>query len=142
MTSLGQTMNALLVADRATDSSCNSRYYMAARTFASNTQIDFNNSTATPVVEYADAPRSASPPDFPALPAVDHIAAATAYMARLRSLVTKDHSVDVPARVDEHMLVTIATNPASLRAQRGVRGPQCQPPRGEPEQRQLREPGR
>ncbi|KAL6635198.1 hypothetical protein ACP70R_027869 [Stipagrostis hirtigluma subsp. patula] len=33
-----------------------------------------------------------------------------AYAARLRSLATKDNPLDVPARVDEHMLVTIAVN--------------------------------
>ena len=46
MISPGQTMNALLEADRATDggSGRNSRYYMAARTFATNPQLSVNNS--------------------------------------------------------------------------------------------------
>jgi len=112
MISPGQTMNALLEADRATDggSGRNSRYYMAARTFATNPQLSVNNSTATAILEYTGAPPSAGPPDLPRLPAVGDIAAATAYTAQLRSLVTKDHPVDVPTHVDEHMLVTIAVN--------------------------------
>jgi laccase len=57
MISPGQTMNALLVADRATDGSCNSRYYMAARTFSTNTNMKFNNSTATAIIEYNDTRR-------------------------------------------------------------------------------------
>ena len=73
MIAAGQTMNVLLHADRAA-----SRYYMAARTFATNSEIPVNNSTATAVLEYTDAPPSAGPPDLPSLPAVNDIAAATA----------------------------------------------------------------
>ncbi|KAG2614274.1 hypothetical protein PVAP13_4KG379103 [Panicum virgatum] len=63
MVASGQTVDALLHA-------AGGRYYMAARTFASNTNVDFNNSTATAILEYADA--SPAPPVFPAaLPAVD-----------------------------------------------------------------------
>ncbi|XP_044955525.1 putative laccase-9 [Hordeum vulgare subsp. vulgare] len=115
MISPGQTVDALLEADRATNSSSNGRrYYMAARTFASNTGIDFNNSTATAIVEYStDAPRAAraSTPEFPNLPAVNDTDAAAAYTEQLRSLASKDHPADVPAgHVDEHMLITIAVN--------------------------------
>jgi hypothetical protein len=81
---------------------------MAARTFASSPQLDSDNTNATAILEYTDAPPSAAPPDFPNLPAVDDIAEASAYAAQLRSLVTSDHPVDVPTHVDEHMLVTIA----------------------------------
>jgi laccase len=109
MIAAGQTMNVLLHADRAANAS--SRYYMAARTFATNMQIPVNNSTATAVLEYSDAPPSAGPPAaLPDLPAVDDLAAATAYTARLRSLATDGHPVDVPTRVDERMLVTISVN--------------------------------
>lgn len=109
----GQTKTVLLMADRPTDSSSsNGRYYMAARTLASNTKIPFNNSTATAILKYMDAPPAsrAGPPDFPNLPAINDTDAATAYTAQLRSLATKDHPVDVPKHVDEHMLITIAVN--------------------------------
>ncbi|KAM3209105.1 hypothetical protein ACQJBY_063660 [Aegilops geniculata] len=103
----GQTMDALLEADRADGG----RYYMAARTFASNPNIEVNNSTATAIVEYMDDTPTRGPPEFPAnLPGVNDIDSATAYTAQLRSLGSKDHPVDVPRQVDEHMLVTIAVN--------------------------------
>nr|CAB3451097.1 unnamed protein product [Digitaria exilis] len=123
----GQTMDVLLEADRATDGSCNSRYYMAARTFATNTNIDFDNTTATAILEYVDAPPSAGPPEFPNLPAITDIAAATAYTAQLRSLATVEHPVDVPTHVDEHMLVTIAINVLPC----GPGNETCQGPNGE-----------
>ncbi|CAN6274426.1 unnamed protein product [Urochloa humidicola] len=120
MISPGQTMNALLEANRPTDH----RYYMAARTFATNPQLEVNNSTATAILEYTNAPPSAGPPPgFPNLPAVDDIAAATAYTAQLRSLVTKAHPIDVPTHVDEHMLVTIAVNTLPCGANETCKGP-------------------
>ncbi|PUZ59063.1 hypothetical protein GQ55_4G011300 [Panicum hallii var. hallii] len=143
MVASGQTVDALLRADRAPGDG--GRYYMAARTFASNTNVDFNNSTATAVVEYADAPPAArrGPPAFPAtLPAVDDAAAAEAYTARLRSLASEAHPVDVPARADERMLVTMAVNLIPCVAPNAA----CSGPRGdregEPQQRELPEPRR
>nr|XP_051196427.1 putative laccase-9 [Lolium perenne] len=105
----GQTVDALLEADRATNGSSNGRYYMAARTFASNTNIGFNNSTATAILEYADA--RAGTIDFPILlPAINDLNASLEYTAMLRSLGSKGHPVDVPTHVDEHMLITLAVN--------------------------------
>ncbi|CAL4967007.1 unnamed protein product [Urochloa decumbens] len=123
MISPGQTMNAILVADRPTNGSGNSRYYMAARTFVTNPNIGVDNTTATAILEYTDAPPSAGPPDFPNLPAVHDIATATAYTAQLRSLVTKEHPIDVPAHVDEHMLMTIAVNLLPCGANETCEGP-------------------
>ncbi|KQK01919.1 putative laccase-9 [Brachypodium distachyon] len=112
MISPGQTMDALLDTDRAIMGSSNGRYYMAARTFASNPDLDFNNSTATAILEYMDAPRArrVGLPDFPNLPANLDMDAATEYTAQLRSLASKDHPVDVPMHVDEEMFITIAVN--------------------------------
>ncbi|TKW23483.1 hypothetical protein SEVIR_4G294600v4 [Setaria viridis] len=109
MVASGQTVDALLHANCA----AGGRYYMAARTFASNTNVvEFNNSTATAILEYADAARGrAAAPVFPAtLPAVEDMAAATTYTKRLRSLASEAHPVDVPARADERLLVTMAVN--------------------------------
>ncbi|KAJ1281063.1 hypothetical protein BS78_04G279600, partial [Paspalum vaginatum] len=121
----GQTMDVLLKADRvATGGSGNSRYYMAARTFSTNTVIPFDNTAATAILEYTDAPPSMGPPDLPNLPAIDDTASATAYTAhKLLSLITKDHPVDVPAHVDEHMLVTIAVNVLPCGPNRMCAGP-------------------
>ncbi|KAF8775718.1 hypothetical protein HU200_004296 [Digitaria exilis] len=103
MISSGQTMDLLLHAINGSAS----RYYMAARTFQTNTELTVNNTTATAILEYTDAPPlTAGSPELPVLPAVDDLAAATAYTAALRSLAT----VDVPTHVDEHMVVTISVN--------------------------------
>ncbi|CAM0944163.1 unnamed protein product [Alopecurus aequalis] len=108
----GQTMDALLVADRVANGSSNGRYYMAARTLASNLGIGYDNTTATAILEYTDAPPAARAikPDFPNLPAIGDVNAGIAYTAQLRSLGSKDHPIDVPTDVDEHMLITIAVN--------------------------------
>ncbi|XP_051192714.1 putative laccase-9 [Lolium perenne] len=108
----GQTVDALLHADRAANGSSNGRYYMAARTLASNTDIGYDNTTATAILEYTDAPPAsrAGRPDFPGLPAFNDLNASAAYTAQLRSLGNKAHPVDVPTDVDEHMLITIAIN--------------------------------
>ncbi|CAN6162688.1 unnamed protein product [Urochloa humidicola] len=114
MVAAGQTVDALLHANAT--AGAGGRYYMAARAFASNTNVAaFDNSTATAILEYADAsPAMAARPLalFPdtTLPAVDDIAAAAAYTARLRSLASAAHPVDVPARADERLLVTMAVN--------------------------------
>ncbi|KAF8652953.1 hypothetical protein HU200_062384 [Digitaria exilis] len=101
--SSGQTMDLLLHAINGSAS----RYYMAARTFQTNTELTVKNTTATAILEYTDAPPlTAGSPELPVLPAVDDLAAAAAYTAALRSLDT----VDVPTHVDEHMLVTISVN--------------------------------
>ncbi|KQK01912.1 laccase-21 [Brachypodium distachyon] len=112
MISPGQTMDALLEADRAINGSSNGRYYMAAHTFASNPNLTFTNSTATAILDYVDAPpaKRAGPPDFPNLPNFFDMKAATEYTAQLRSLASKDHPVDVPMKVDVPMLITIAVN--------------------------------
>ncbi|XP_006649051.2 putative laccase-9 [Oryza brachyantha] len=107
----GQTMDVLLEASRTLGS--NSRYYMAARTFITLPvdTIPSNNSTATAIVEYTDsAAARAGPPDFPILPAVKDMDAAMAFLMQLRSLGNKEHPVDVPTNVDEHMLIDLAIN--------------------------------
>lgn len=121
----GQTMNMLLEANCATDGSANSRYYMAARPFFTNTAVNVDDKNTTAILEYTDAPPSASagPPDSPDLPAMDDIAAATAYTAQLRSLVTKEHPIDVPMEVDEHMLVTISVNTIPCEPNKTCAGP-------------------
>ena len=119
MISSGQTMNVLLEANRATNgSSDNSRYYMAARPYFTNKGPLVDDKNTTTILEYMDVPasRSAGPPDSLDLPAINDTAAATAYTAQLRSLATKEHQIDMPTEVDEHMLVTISVNTLSLRS--------------------------
>jgi laccase len=96
---------------------------MAARAFATNTLVNFDKTNATAILEYTDMPPFAGPPDFPDFPAFGDIAAATAYTAQLRSLVTKEHPIDVPMEVDEHMLVTISVNTLPCRGNKTCAGP-------------------
>ncbi|XP_066374074.1 putative laccase-9 [Miscanthus floridulus] len=129
MVAPGQTVDALLDADdRGAGGRC--RYYMAARTFASDTTVPFNNSTATAVLEYTRTLRRRGtprrrPPVFPVatLPAVNDIGAAAAYTTRLRSLASEEHPVDVPARVDERLVVTMAVNLLPCAANTTCSGP-------------------
>ncbi|PVH66970.1 hypothetical protein PAHAL_1G397000 [Panicum hallii] len=121
----GQTVTALLRADRASRGPRNTRYYMAARPLSTNPLVLFNNSTATAVLEYTDAaaPPSLATPDFPILPDINDCAAADAYTARLRSLASDAHPARVPRRVDEHMLVTIAMNEIACAPDENCQGP-------------------
>lgn len=125
MISPGQTMNMLLSPKRGLR--IKRRYYMAARTFVTNTAeggIAVDNTTATAILEYVDVPPSPGPPDFPAqLPNLTDVPAATAYTARLRSLATRDHPVDVPTRVDEHLFVTVSLNTLPCGANENCTGP-------------------
>jgi laccase len=105
MVAAGQTLDLLL---RARNDGAG-RYYMAARTSATDTAIAYNNSTATAVLEYYDDGKTR--PLFPVhLPAANDTGAAAAFTARLRSLASTEHPVDVPAHVDQRMVVTMAIN--------------------------------
>ncbi|XP_051196568.1 putative laccase-9 [Lolium perenne] len=106
----GQTMTVLLKARRRGHS--NARYYVAVRPLATNPAAVLDNSTATAILEYINA-SSANRADFPTLPSINDSSAAAAYTAQLRSLASKEHPADVPRRVDEHMLVTVAVNEIS-----------------------------
>ena len=83
----GQTVTALLTADRASRGLRNARYYMAARPLLPNNPfVIFNNSTSTAVLEYADdaaalpSGGAAPDPEFPVLPAINNSTAADAYV--------------------------------------------------------------
>ncbi|XP_066319505.1 laccase-21-like [Miscanthus floridulus] len=119
----GQTVTALLTADRASRGLRNARYYMAARPLLPNNPfVIFNNSTATAVLEYADD-AAAPDPEFPVLPAINDSAAADAYTSRLRSLASEEHPVNVPRHVQEHMLVTLAVNLIACSPDEHCQGP-------------------
>ncbi|XP_066399405.1 putative laccase-9 [Miscanthus floridulus] len=122
MISSGQTMNVLLEANRATNGSGdNSCYYMAASPFF--TVLMYDEKITTAILEYTDAPPCTGPPDSPDLPGAHDVTAATAYTAQLRSLVTKEHPIDVPMVVDEHMLVTISAGTLPCEANKTCDGP-------------------
>ncbi|KAJ0975211.1 hypothetical protein J5N97_017176 [Dioscorea zingiberensis] len=114
----GQTMDLLLFANQQSlnkSSAKNNRYYMATRPYASADGVEYDNSSATAIIEYKNqrsklSPPSTSSPLFPVLPADNDTNAATAFTAKLRSLDSKDHPADVPKDIDERVIITIAMN--------------------------------
>ncbi|KAJ0978855.1 hypothetical protein J5N97_014329 [Dioscorea zingiberensis] len=111
----GQTMDLLLVADQPVNKSLsNNRYYMVAKPYASAVGVRYNTNNTTAILEYV-TPRgngtiTDSSPVFPSLPADDDTDAATAFTANLRSLASKEHPVDVPQKIDEQVIITVAVN--------------------------------
>ncbi|KAJ3673349.1 hypothetical protein LUZ60_006723 [Juncus effusus] len=88
----GETLDLLLEADQ----SPKKRYYMAARAFdfLNVTQID--NTTTTAIIEYisgSDAEKTH--PVLPQLPYYNDTNAATSFTFSIRSLVDKDHEINV-----------------------------------------------
>lgn len=108
----GQTMDVLLDANQAPDD----RYYMTATAYSSGTNVSFDNTTTTAVVEYVN-PRSenscchfSSRPWLPSLPSNNDTNAATKFTRRLRSLASEDHPIDVPMTINERFLITVSVN--------------------------------
>ncbi|THU64926.1 hypothetical protein C4D60_Mb01t31640 [Musa balbisiana] len=97
----GQTTDVLVTMDQPA-----SRYYIAARAYASAQGVAFDNTTTTAILEYdcgCSEPGQGVPPVFPALPAYNDTGAASAFSAGLRSLST----VDIPGPVDENLFFTV-----------------------------------
>ncbi|RWV83431.1 hypothetical protein GW17_00054962 [Ensete ventricosum] len=97
----GQTTDVLVTMDQPA-----SRYYIAARAYASAQGVAFDNTTTTAILEYdcgCSEPGQGIPPVFPALPAYNDTGAASAFSAGLRSLST----VDIPGPVDENLFFTV-----------------------------------
>ncbi|XP_008799813.1 laccase-3 [Phoenix dactylifera] len=98
----GQTTDVLVSMDQPP-----SRYYMAARAYASAQGVPFDNTTTTAILDY-DCGCSAKPgqgiqPAFPNLPAYNDTATATAFSTGLRSL----NKVSIPSPVDENLFFTV-----------------------------------
>ncbi|KAK1406802.1 hypothetical protein QVD17_38410 [Tagetes erecta] len=79
----GQTLDCLLEAKHA---STRGRYYMAARAYSSATNIAFDNTTTTAILQYADHPVTTTSPLVPSLPCYNDTTAAFDFVGRLRSL--------------------------------------------------------
>ncbi|GMH30546.1 hypothetical protein Nepgr_032389 [Nepenthes gracilis] len=99
----GQTTDVLVSGDQPP-----TRYYMAARPYQSAQGAPFDNTTTTAILEYKSAPCPSTlggggSPLFPALPAFNDTATATAFDTSLRSL----KKVEVPADVDENLFFTV-----------------------------------
>ncbi|KAF3789372.1 putative laccase-9 [Nymphaea thermarum] len=104
----GQTMDVLLEANQPPN-----LYYMAARAFSDGVGAPFDNTTATAIVEYSNytLPHSTAPsPIYPHLPYYNNTLAAFNFSQRLRSLASGDHPIEVPLKVDTHLVYSISVN--------------------------------
>lgn len=103
----GQTMDVVVVAN----ASGGGRYYMAARNYASAQGVPFDNTTTTAILQYNFGPQNLTPV-FPSatLPNLTDNAAATQFVAGLRSLASADHPANVPQAIDQRLIVTVAVN--------------------------------
>lgn len=99
----GQTMDVLLEANQQP-----SHYYMASRPH--NVAGNAGTNTTTAIVVYSGNYSAPASPLLPTLPAIDDTVAADGFTARLRSLASKDHPVDVPQTVDQELLFTLSVN--------------------------------
>ncbi|GFP79021.1 laccase-14 [Phtheirospermum japonicum] len=99
----GQTIDFLLQANQQP-----SHYYMASRDF--NIGGEAGNTTTTAIVEYTGNYSAPSSPLLPNLPDVNDNLAATSFTQRLRSLVTKDHPIDVPKNVSNIFFFALSVN--------------------------------
>lgn len=105
----GQTIDVLLEANQ----SPNNHYYMAARVYTGLTSTPFDNTTATAIVEYSgihNHNHSSSPPLLPFLPYYNDTSASVSFTKKLRSLVDKNHPIDVPTKIDKRMFFTFSVN--------------------------------
>lgn len=98
----GQTTDVLVTTDQPP-----SRYYVAARSYASAQGVPFDNTTTTAILEYdcgcSSKPGQGIPPAFPTLPAYNDTATATSFSTSLRSL----NKVKIPGPVDENLFFTV-----------------------------------
>lgn len=108
----GQTMDVLVTANQSL-----SQYYMAARQFVSLDQnvTDFDNMTATAVLQYRG---NYTPPDIPSfpttLPSFHDLDYGLSFLPRLRSLASPEHPVNVPFDITTRMYITIEMNEVSF----------------------------
>ncbi|KAL0384506.1 UNVERIFIED_CONTAM: Laccase-14 [Sesamum radiatum] len=102
----GQSMDVLLEADQPSSR----LYYIAARAYSSAFGAGFDKSTTTGILQYGRASDHSPSPIFPRLPPYNSTRASTEFSRRLRSLVSREHPIDVPLKVDTHLFFTVSVN--------------------------------
>ncbi|KAL1808967.1 hypothetical protein ACET3Z_025957 [Daucus carota] len=117
----GQTTDVLITADQTP-----SRYYIAARAYASAQNVPFDNTTTTAILEYKSAPCPAKGtsirPVLPSLPAFNDTATATKFSTSFRS----PRKVEVPTTIDESLFFTVGLG--VNRCPSGANANTCQAP--------------
>ncbi|KAM3759982.1 hypothetical protein ACB098_01G160600 [Castanea mollissima] len=104
----GQTMNLLLTANQPLG-----HYYVVARQYDTDQSFfnGFDDTNATAILMYNGNYTAPDVPLFPSnLPAYTDNNAAYKFIARLRSLASKDHPVNVPLNITTKMFITISMN--------------------------------
>ncbi|KAL8520309.1 hypothetical protein ACS0TY_011015 [Phlomoides rotata] len=120
----GQTTDVLMTADQPP-----TRYYIAARAYASAQGAPFDNTTTTAILEYESASCSSKScasvkPVMPKLPAFNDTATVTAFTTSFRS----PRKVPVPTKIDHNLFFTVGLGLNNC--PRGKRPRNCQGPNG------------
>ncbi|KAF2297484.1 hypothetical protein GH714_024241 [Hevea brasiliensis] len=100
----GQTMDVLVTANQAP-----SYYYMSSNPFFDSV-APFDNTTSTAILQYKGNFTRPSSIPFPTLPSITNDSAASNFTTRLRSLASKNHPVNVPKNITQHLYITISVN--------------------------------
>lgn len=117
----GQTMDALLFTNQ--NSSC--LYYMAARAYSSGTNVSFDNTTTTALLQYQrnDVVPSQSPLFSTSLPDYNDTKSAFNFITRVRSLADNDHQINVPLNITTKLVSTVSINTFPCPENRSCKGP-------------------
>ncbi|KAJ3703873.1 hypothetical protein LUZ61_007578 [Rhynchospora tenuis] len=107
----GQTMDVLIKANQFQNSSSHPRYYIVARPYVGNTRVDYDGNKTTAILEYeTNYTTIPARPLLSSLPAIGDTDAVAKFADGLRSLADKDHPIDVPKTINEHMYITVSIN--------------------------------
>ncbi|KAL6219852.1 hypothetical protein ACLB2K_007611 [Fragaria x ananassa] len=105
----GQTMDLLLHANQSPN-----HYYMAATAYVGGA-VPYDNTTTTALLQYANRGTKgnytpSSTHLLPNLPAHNDTNASVHFSGSLRSLADKNHPIDVPLKITNHLFFTVSVN--------------------------------
>ncbi|KAJ4759718.1 Laccase [Rhynchospora pubera] len=107
----GQTMDVLIKANQHQNSSTPSRYYIAARPYIGNILVSYDANITTAILEYeTNYTKISAPPLLSPLPAINDSDTVAIFSGGLRSLADKNHPIDVPQTINEHMYIVASLN--------------------------------
>ncbi|CAJ2649070.1 unnamed protein product [Trifolium pratense] len=116
----GQSMDILLEANQRSLG----HYFMAARPYFSVDGARFDNTTTTALLVYNNSHKHhKKSPILPNLPPYNNTQASTIFTKKFRSLATKTHPINVPKKVDTHLLFTFSVNLLNCTHDKPCNGP-------------------
>ncbi|KAJ6306755.1 hypothetical protein OIU78_021966 [Salix suchowensis] len=80
------------------------------RVYSSENGAQYDNTTATAIVQYNGSYTPSSTPSLPHLPAFNDTTASANFTGRLRSLADKNHPIDVPLSINTPLFFTLSDN--------------------------------